>query len=801
MSRPIISADFELTEAEERLIAGAAKGETIDLGGETIRGEVLKALLDGSRPDWPVATASLRLSKAIVADGLDFEGSTMALPALFSGVRLQSGERGALVLRDARVKRLALKNCHLEGGITADRVQVENGLLIAGGRVDGPVILRGGQIKGALAFEGGQIGDGQEALLANGLKLSGPLLLRRARLKGAIKLVRGQLGAGLDLEQADIDARKDGFDLESARLEGDLLGANARILGLLHLAHGRIRGRVDFAGMSLDGGTRAIDGESLNVGQGVCLTRARIKGTVGLPGADIGKGLMAEGVEIEGGDVAIAAGGISVAGNWDLARSKLVGALNCPGARIRGQFRLTEARLFGAELAIRADGAHIGGGCYMSRSMAFGLLRFPACEIGNQFRLSGASLKVERGPALMVNGSHFGRDVELNKGLQAIGALVLDQVRIPGVLDFSESRIKSALIARDGRSPFGHSDAAGGSGATVDWDAAAISLADADVKRLCMPATREERPRGIVDLSRTRAASFQDFAAAWTPGPQSRGRSVDGDDVDHLVLDGFVYEHLNNPSGASHGDGAHHSKAEDRVGQRRLEWLEGQQVCDIRDHFKPQPWVQLEQRLLMQGYSEDGRQISIARRRLERSSHSTRLLHRWQGSFLDMFALYGFNPWRTVGWMAIFVVLFAAMWAWAGGQCLQSGCRDESVFVMSNRDAYTPERFSAVYPDFNPLAYSFDVFVPFVSFGYADHWRPNMAWKPIAEIPQPLTFAPVEDKGAGDGIASSGDDESVPTFKITLGGVLYALVIIETIIGIVLTSLLITGFTGLLRGD
>jgi len=41
----------------------------------------------------------------------------------------------------------------------------------------------------------------------------------------------------------------------------------------------------------------------------------------------------------------------------------------------------------------------------------------------------------------------------------------------------------------------------------------------------------------------------------------------------------------------------------------------------------------------------------------------------------------------------------------------------------------------------------------------------------------------------------------VPTLKITIGGVLYGFVILETIIGIVLTSLLITGFTGQLRGD
>ena len=123
-----------------------------------------------------------------------------------------------------------------------------------------------------------------------------------------------------------------------------------------------------------------------------------------------------------------------------------------------------------------------------------------------------------------------------------------------------------------------------------------------------------------------------------------------------------------------------------------------------------------------------------------------RTLQRWQGGFLDMFALYGFNPRRSVAWMVAFIALFVTFWAWAGGQCTRSGCRDETVFVMTNRDAYTPDEFTTVYPDFNQLAYSFDVFVPFVSFGYADHWRPNMAWAPIAEIPQPITFAPVEDK-------------------------------------------------------
>lgn len=791
MSRPFVSVGEDLTPAEEVLLACAAKGEAADLGGAKLRGSVLRALVNGSKPDWPIVASGVRLTNAVITGGLDLEGCTVGAPLLLSSVRLEADGRGALIVRDSRLRRMRLQKCHLEGALLADRVQVENGILIAGSQIGGPLSARGAQSDGALVVEGCSLGDGREAILANGLRLSGPLILRRSRIKGDVQLARSELGSGIYADQMECEGHRGGFDLESARVGGDFLATEARIAGGLRLAHARLGGRFEGRGLHVSSKETAIEASSVNIGQGINLTDARIKGGVILGGAEIGKGFIAEGLEVEGGMTAIAAGGISVLGNWDMARAKLVGAISFPGAHIRGQLRLTEARLFGAELAIRGDGAYIRGGCYMSRSIVFGLIRFPACEIGNQFRLRGASLKVESGAALMVNGSRFGRDVELSGGLQAIGALVLDQVKIPGVLDFSGSHIKSAALARDGRPAPADSDKVD---VLTDWDEAAISLADADVKRLCMPAVSDQRPRGIVDFSRARAASYQDYADSWPPGTDQRGRSIDGRDIDHLVLDGFLYDHLNNPSGTKEGGGHRHNKADDRVGERRLVWLESQQSCDIRDHFKPQPWVQLENRLVQQGYDEDSRQIGIARMRRERDSHATRTLHRWQGSFLDLFALYGFNPWRTVAWMAVFVVVFAGLWAWAAGQCEQAGCRDETVFAMTNRDAYSQDRFEAVYPEFNPLAYSFDVFVPFVSFGYADHWRPNLSWRPIMDLPQPITFAPVENK-PGD------DTGSVPTISITLGGLIYVCVIMESIIGIVLTSLLVTGFTGLLRGD
>ena len=128
---------------------------------------------------------------------------------------------------------------------------------------------------------------------------------------------------------------------------------------------------------------------------------------------------------------------------------------------------------------------------------------------------------------------------------------------------------------------------------------------------------------------------------------------------------------------------------QDRVATKRIAWLEGQQEGDLADHFKPQAWVALSERLAMQGYTEDARAVMIARHRRERRSRAMSRASRWQSRLLDWLALYGHNPWRTVVWMSAVVMLFALVWAGSAQLCSERECFDESVFVISNRDAYT----------------------------------------------------------------------------------------------------------------
>lgn len=796
--RPASTALPVLNEAERLLIAAAAAGEHADLRRKTIRAAVLRDLILEAHPGWVVPHAGLRLSRAIITGCLDLEGCIIAKPVLVWHSRFEGGgDKGAIVVRDARIKRLGIHSSTVIGAIVADRVQVESGVFLGGGLVKGALQVRGADIGGALAIEGTEIGDGKAALLAAGLRLTGPLILRRAKIQGEVAIPRAQLGAGLYGEEMSLAHDGIALNAESARVAGDMLLERAVVAGAIRLANTRIGGRIAADGLAVTAVPDALLASGLNVEQGIELAGARFGGSVRLDGADIGKTVRAEGLEIEGGETAIAADVIRIGGNWDMARARLVGQVTLPGADVNGQLRLTEARIYGTDLAVRGDGARIRGGCFLSRAMIFGLVRFPAAEISNQFRLRGASIKVDRGAALFASASSFGRDVELNGGFETVGGVVLDQVKIRGLLDLTASRIVSVALAQ--ATP--QAQAARRTKQRTDHHEMlaerAISLVDATIDRLEMPEMAEQRPRGIVDLTRAHVGSFEDYSATWPPPVKSRAKSADGRDIDHLLLDGFTYEHLANPSGAT-GMRQRHTRHEDRVGEQRIAWLEGQQHCDVVDHFKPQAWVHLGERLAAQGYHDDARTVAVARRRRETRSHAATFGQRWQGHILDVFALYGYNPWRTVLWMAAVVAAFACVFALAAGHCRSDGCFDESVFVVSNRDAYTPEAFERRYPPFNALAYSFDVFVPFVAFGYEDHWRPNIAWQPVAELPLPDIAGPTRTTAAKGGNFAL---TKQPTVTLTLGGALYVLAVVEMLLGLVLTSLAVTGFTGLLRGE
>lgn len=794
-----------LTELEHQLWSAVMTGEIADLGGGKVRAEVVRQILTSKPHDQNAAANAVRIRRGNIEGVLDLEGCELRRPLMLSSVRLLGNrQRGAIILRDARLLRLSMQNCDLDGTLVGDRAQIENGLFVGGGNIAGAVLLRGAIIGGALGIEGGRIGDGTSAILANGAQVIGPVILRRARCRGQIALSRARLNAGLSADSLKVRAEEgaEAIVCESAEIRGDIMIDGGKLSGTLNLANANVRGQLRLRSLEVQAGGVKADG--IGVEQGLDLDEARIFGTLNFDGADIAKRISGQGLQLDGGDVAMTARVAKFGGDVSMPDLRAVGEIHLPGCHIRGQLRLTEARLFGSELAIRADGIRVDGGWFMSRATVIGLVRCPAAKLGNQFRMSGATIKVERGIALLATGARFARDVELDDSFNTIGAVVFDQARIQGSLTLVESRIKSAAIAR-GLSDRTIAKQPQTSGPVVEFeddaiagDVVAFSIVDAEIGCLILPERAEQRPRGIVDLSRGRVGSLVDHMAIW-PAAQARSVTIDGRDIDHYRLDGFSYGHLANPSGvAARFDGAAYLAGEARrnaasAGRNRISWLNAQHASDVGHNFRPQPWAQLARKLTEQGHHEAARDIAIMQRRLARRASATTASDRWQNRLLDWLALYGYNPWRTVVWMFAVIMLFAAFWASAATLCSAPGCTDETLLVMTAQDRYSDTARARGYPDFNALAYSVDVFFPLVQLGYDDHWRFNAHFGPLFSMSVPSAPALMS-------LMVGGEPASLLTeVKVTLGSLLYVLVLIERLLGLILASFAVTAFTGLLR--
>ena len=831
-----MTVESELTEAEETLLRSILSGNRAELGGAPVRASVLRALATGANPDWPLPPAGLSLYNAAIVGLLDLEGCTLEKPLVFLHCHFQpaSTDRSALLLRDAQLKRIALYDCTIGGPIKADRASIDTAFFLTNCTVQGLIRLRGTSIGEALAMDGSHIKNtGDTAILADGLRLGGPWIMRECTVEGETRFAGARISGGLLWEDAsfkcakvavnadsaiaesawvlrrakisgttrarglhvkaidaaniELTASSEALNLRGADIASDLILEGARITGGILLGRASIGGELSARGAEVKGTAKewAIAAGGVTIKQGLSLAGASLTGGISLAGANVGQGILANNITIDGDGRAIEADVMQLGGNWVMRDGRIKGSIRLAGARIEGQLALTACKIEGGgDLAIRADGAEIRGGWFMGRAEVRGLVRLPAARLGNEMRLRATTISVAAGPALFANGVTIARELVLDGGFTATGAVALDHAEINGTIELSGSRISSAKLARDNAIVARNYDAI----LDARYDEVAISLVDARADRLVMPSTAADRPRGIVDLSRAHVGSFEDDAAAWPPSARARkgekrGRAPDGRDIDHLILDGFVYEHLEHPDGRASAA----TKAERRgsAAEMRIRWLEGQCESDLDQHFKPQAWMQLARRLAGQGYQDDAREIAIARRRRQRKGASTGPLAKVQGWCLDVFALYGFNPWRTVVWMGVFVLLFAGAWSLAARECDQSDCKDERVFVMALKGNFgqNDARSEANYPPFSALAYSFDVFVPFVSFGYEEHWRPRIAHGPLAEIPLPPLTGEAR------------------TLTITKGGLLYVLYVVEIIIGLVLTSLAVTGFTGMLSNN
>lgn len=819
----------DMTAAERKLIVAAVRGEIADLDGEAVRGDVLAELLVSARPGWIVHPGGLRLQRARISGGLDLDGITFDKPLFLSRVVIESdGKRGALLADDAHLKRLSLHDTRLDGALIADRAIFDGGLYLSGCDIGGPVQLRGARIAGPFSVEGSQVGDGLVSIDAAHLNVSGAVVLRRAALRGEARMARVRLGAGLQAEAASLAGQDNedraaaqgsaaggagssparspmpsglALDLSAATIEGDVLLADVEARGALQLARVAVSGGVLAQRLVVGGGGLSLAGA--DVAHALTLDEARLAGALDVGQARVRGALLARGLEVHGGRTAIAAERVAIAGDLDLERAKVVGALDCRRGDVAGSVRLSSARIFGAAHAVLADGLAVRGSVLLDKAVIVGCVQMTAAQVEQSLSLKGASVKVDRGAAVIAPGLAVGRDVLFGSGLRMIGAAVLEGARIGGTLDFADSQMTSVTLAGDapgraaGRSPAAKAE----QGAAMGHDDHVIVLADAGMGRLVMARTSEDRPRGIVDLARARATAFEDYADAWPAPVELRQAAGDGRDVDHIVLAGFQYEYLVNPAGDE--DVAPRGKAlaaGRRAGERRIAWLEAQPVADVAYRFAPSAWRYLAERLAAQGFAADARRVHVARRRWQARSLDAGRSDRWRARASDLLTLHGYSPWRTLGWLAATIVVFAAIYGWAARQCLPGACAHGSAFVMVNVAAEPGASAQRGPHAVEMLVYSLDVALPFVDLSADRRWRIDRNWRPLAGE---LVAGSTPDAGsAARGVAPHATrSEANAATSVTLGQLLEGARVLEALIGLVLSLLAIAGFAGVLRDD
>ncbi|MEM7216020.1 MAG: hypothetical protein AAF423_10795 [Pseudomonadota bacterium] len=467
------------------------------------------------------------------------------------------------------------------------------------------------------------------------------------------------------------------------------------------------------------------------------------------------------------------------ASNWHMNDAEVDGVFDINGAKLSGQFNSAGTKF-----------RHAGGVAVQAQSLEASTWfmrgktsNTDPCIIEGQLDLNATKIKQidldetqiihTPGVAIRLDRSRIDQSLSLTSGFSSDGAIVLDGAVCSGRVRLLDAELTCDLALAKPYNP----EKAGSPIITERYwrhRTHAISAVGAKIDRLHLP---KERTKGVIDLSQAKIGTLIDEETGWFPTLEP-GKTAcderlcvtvknrDGEDqtydLQHIVLDGTTYEHLDHPDGKVEAEG----RNGDKVWKARERWLKGQSAGELTRRFNPQPWRQLARTLAGQGYEEDARHIAIQRRVAQRKVEP-QFGRRMLSGFLHHVSDYGFNPWRTVRWSLITVLLCGLIFAVSSGEYwfgtnperfIETIAGDVINLESKSENGEPLEGVNIHYPEFNPWLYSLDQFIPILNLGMDTYWRPDNRW-------------------------------------------LYILSVFEQLLGAVLVALTITGFTGLLTRD
>ena len=453
----------------------------------------------------------------------------------------------------------------------------------------------------------------------------------------------------------------------------------ALLFGHCHFANLVVMQHAGCAALYLDGSclAKGLEADGLTTQGNVHLHgRFSAKGEVRLLGADIGGSLGCAGGEFhnQGGKALTAdglktkgsvnlRGGFSAEGEVRLLGAAIGGDLDCAGGEFHNQ----------GGNALTADGLTTKGGVFLRDGYsAEGEVRLLGAAIGGNLDCVGGEFHNQGGNALTADGLTTKGSVNLRDGFSADGEVCLLGADIDGQLDCTGGKFHNpkryALIAESAKI-----------GGGLLW--------------------RQVSGEGVVHLASAKAGVLTDELDSWKPFK--------------VVLDGFAYDQFTDPTDAN----------------SRIEWLA---MRPGEDPFSPLPYEQAAKVLFGMGHAREARKILLEKERRQTADERTKQPRKFLRQLWDVFAGYGYRLRYTAAWMAGFVLAGAGFFGAAAHHdqivphqpAILASEKYQAALGGNTPMAAARAAFPAEYPEFTPLAYSLDVFIPLFALHQEPFWSP-----------------------------------------------------------------------------
>ena len=749
-------------------------------GANVVRGEVIRFFAFSGNEKKTILGPEICLLGAWVSGNLDLTHASIPYALHFSNCHFAV----SVVMQYAECAALYLDGSRLAEGLNADGLTTKGSVHLRDDfSAEGEVRLLNANIGGDLNCEGGRFHNpGGNALHADGLTTKGSVHLRDDfSAEGEVRLLYANIGMNLNCMGGKFNnSDGDAFSADGLTTKGDVnLSGDFSADGAVRLLGANIGGNFDCEGgkfhnpgeyaLSADGlatkGDVHLNGDFSAEGE-VRLLNANISMNLNCMGGKFhnpdGNALCADGLATKGdahlngdfsakGEVRLL--GANIGGNFDCEGGKFHNpgedALSADGLATKGDVHLNGD--FSAKGKVRLLGANIGGNLFcgggkfhnpggdaLSASQlttkgsvylqddfsAEGEVQLLGASIGGDLSCEGGKCHNLGGDALSADGLTTKGSVNLWNGFSAEG----------------EVRLLGASIGGDLSCEGGKFHNPGGNALNVDRGNISGGL-----------FWRETTCTGDVNLAYARADVLTDDSDSWK--------------LCNVDLDGFTYNRFSNPMDA----------------QFRIGWLAKR---PDEEEFSSLPYEQAAKVLFGMGHVHDAREILLKKERLLTEHGNFPWMWRQGRKSWNVLAGYGYRPWLhtfliSLGIMAIGSGLFCRGEQTGRIVPHQPAALVSMKYQYGRIPAETPDetvarKFSG-YPEFNPILFSVDIFVPFLNLHQEPFWYP----------------AP--DGGHQHWWGSTEDGD------ISWGGWLEGWYWFQIIAGWVLTSLFLLSVTGLLR--